>query len=92
MPYDSRMEHMAISKACRILHGKAKLARVIGVSSPTVHQWISGHRPIPIERCVAIERATGGAVTRRDLRPNDWQDIWPELADADHPAPAEAAA
>lgn len=31
--------------------------------------------------CVAIERATGGAVTRRDLRPDDWQDIWPELAE-----------
>lgn len=31
--------------------------------------------------CVAIERATGGAVTRRDLRPDDWQSIWPELAE-----------
>ena len=30
--------------------------------------------------CVLIERATGGQVTRKDLRPNDWQDIWPELA------------
>ena len=31
--------------------------------------------------CVAIERTTGGAVTRRDLRPADWRDIWPELAE-----------
>lgn len=30
--------------------------------------------------CVLIERATGGQVTRKDLRPDDWQDIWPELA------------
>ncbi|HDR9439500.1 helix-turn-helix domain-containing protein [Burkholderia multivorans] len=30
--------------------------------------------------CVAIERESAGSVTRRDLRPNDWQDIWPELA------------
>ena len=29
---------------------------------------------------LAIERATHGAVTRRDLRPNDWHLIWPELA------------
>lgn len=29
--------------------------------------------------CSAIERASGGAVTRQDLRPHDWQDIWPEL-------------
>jgi len=35
---------------------------------------------VPVERCVAIERATKGAVTRRDLRPNDWLQIWPELA------------
>lgn len=41
-----------------------------------------------MDRCVAIERVTGGAVTRRDLRPDDWWLIWPELVDADHPAPA----
>jgi DNA-binding transcriptional regulator YdaS (Cro superfamily) len=35
---------------------------------------------VPIERCVPIERATNGAVTRKDLRPDDWQEIWPELA------------
>lgn len=35
---------------------------------------------MPVLHCVAIERATAGAVTRRDLRPNDWHLIWPELA------------
>ncbi|MDR0672749.1 MAG: helix-turn-helix domain-containing protein [Zoogloeaceae bacterium] len=58
----------------------ASLARKVGVSSGFVSQWCSGFRPVPIARCVAIERATGGAVTRRDLKPDDWQDIWPELA------------
>jgi len=29
---------------------------------------------------VSIERATDGAVTRKDLRPEDWHEIWPELA------------
>ena len=37
-------------------------------------------RGVPIEQCVPIERATLGAVTRKDLRPDDWADIWPELA------------
>jgi DNA-binding transcriptional regulator YdaS (Cro superfamily) len=32
------------------------------------------------ENCVVIERATGGLVTRKDLRPDDWERIWPELA------------
>lgn len=30
--------------------------------------------------CVAIERESHKAVTRPGLRPDDWQDIWPELA------------
>ncbi len=29
--------------------------------------------------CVLVERHSGGAVTRRELR-TDWQAIWPELA------------
>lgn len=37
-------------------------------------QWLSNARPVPVERCSAIERATNGAVTRRDLRPKDWAD------------------
>ena len=45
-----------------------------------VSQWGSGTRPVPIERCVPIERATLGKVTRKDLRPDDWHEIWPELA------------
>lgn len=50
-------------------------------------QWASGARPIPLERCTPIELATDGKVTRKDLRPDDWQAIWPELAEA---APASA--
>jgi len=30
--------------------------------------------------CVAIERATGGQVTRFDLCPGDAHEIWPEAA------------
>lgn len=58
----------------------ARLARAIGVQPQLMWQWTAGVRPVPIERCVPIERATDGAVTRRDLRPDDWQEIWPELA------------
>lgn len=64
------------------------LARLISVPAQLMWQWARGKRPVPIERCVAIERATDGAVTRQDLRPDDWRDIWPELADAT-PAPAQ---
>jgi DNA-binding transcriptional regulator YdaS (Cro superfamily) len=62
--------------------GQTDLARAIGAPAQLVWQWARGVRPVPIGRCVPIERATAGAVTRKDLRPDDWQDIWPELADA----------
>lgn len=59
---------------------KANLARSVGVSPALLHQWIEGIRPVAIRHCLAIERATDGQVTRKDLRPDDWQNIWPELA------------
>lgn len=67
----------------------ADLAREVGVSSSLLYQWRTGRRPVPLEHCAAIERATSGAVTRRDLRPDDWQRIWPELAELAPPAVAE---
>lgn len=57
----------------------AKLAAALQVSPSYLSQMSSGASPISPERCVAIERATGGVVTRKDLRPNDWHLIWPEL-------------
>ena len=60
----------------------AQLRERIGVKSDMqVRQWqhgYAGRRPSP-EYCVAIEVATDGKVTRRDLRPDDWMRIWPEL-------------
>ena len=50
-----------------------ELARLIGVSPVLVSQWRKGRRPVPAERCPAIERATKGAVRCEDLRPDvDW--------------------
>ena len=60
--------------------GKSNLARKIGGHASDLSDWLSGDRPVPVHRCTAIEAATDGAVTRRDLRPDDWQQIWPELA------------
>lgn len=70
--------------------GGIALAKVIGVSQPTVSDWCTGKKRVPVERCVPIERATLGAVTRKDLRPDDWQDIWPELVTPPTTEPATA--
>lgn len=71
---------VAAQKAAELLGGNFALAKVCGVSPQAVSQWVKGTRPISERRCVAIEKATKRAVTRQELRPDDWQEIWPELA------------
>lgn len=68
-----------IEKAVSILGSQAALARACGVSQPAISKWLSGGIVSP-ENASAIERATDGAVTRKQLRPDDWREIWPELA------------
>lgn len=62
---------------------KADFARAVGVSPALLHQWIERIRPVAIQHCSVIERQTEQKVSRKDLRPDDWQKIWPELAAAE---------
>ena len=64
--------------AARIVGGREALGRILGVSAAAIGNWKS--RGVPFEQCMPIERATLGVVTRRMLRPDDWQIHWPELA------------
>ncbi|WP_438396424.1 transcriptional regulator [Caballeronia sp. DA-9] len=66
----------------------SKLATALGISPSYLSQLASGLSSISPERCVAIERETFRAVTRKDMRPSDWRLIWPEL---ETPRTAEAA-
>ena len=68
-----------IKRAAESIGSQAALAEAIGVKQPTVSEWARGDRPVPIERCTAIEQATGRDVMRWHLRPDDWHRIWPEL-------------
>lgn len=70
----------ALTTAIGVTKGVSELARLIGVSQSAVSNWRARGGLVPVEHCTAIERATAGAVTRRDLRPDDWHRIWPELA------------
>lgn len=63
----------SITTAVELLGGVTALARRFGVTPPTVHQWLSGKRPIPAERCPVIERLTHHVVTCEQLRPDvEW--------------------
>jgi len=67
------MEKNPVIAACEKVGGQAALARILGVKPPSVNQWVKADRPVPAERCPAIEKATGGAVRCEDLRPDvDW--------------------
>lgn len=62
-------------------NGAVALSKSLGCSLQFFYQLKKGLRAISPHRAVLIERATGGAVTRKDLRPHDWREIWPELAE-----------
>lgn len=72
---------MTLSEYFALAHGnQSALAAAIGSHQPTVRAWAMAVRPIPVEHGAAIERATGGQVTRQELFPDTWARIWPELA------------
>lgn len=60
---------LALQKAAELIGGQAAVGRLFGISRAAVNQWSQ----CPPERVIALERATSGAVTRQQLRP----DIYP---------------
>lgn len=70
--------------------GSSKLlAKRLGITAVYLSQLASpeNKRVASAALCVSIERETERHVTRRDLRPDDWHLIWPELTD-EQPAAA----
>lgn len=57
----------------------SKLSSAIRAHAPDVSRWASGERPVPLDKCYAIEKATDYQVMRWDLHPDKWHLIWPEL-------------
>ena len=62
------------------LGGSTAVARLMGESAPAVHMWRT--RGIPADKLIRLAPIAEqrGIATRRDLRPDDWHLIWPELA------------
>ncbi|EDW2054875.1 helix-turn-helix domain-containing protein [Salmonella enterica subsp. enterica] len=63
-------ENILFKQACSSIGGQASMARYLGVTSPTINQWVKGKRQIPAARCPSIEKVTNGEVTCEDLRPD----------------------
>ena len=62
-----------LEKAVEIVGGQSALARACGVKQGHVWYWLNEADQVPAEHVLKIEEATGGKVSRHDLRP----DIYP---------------
>lgn len=59
----------ALDKAIGHVGGAASLAEKLGIWNTAITNWKARGR-VPATRCIQIETATAGAVTRYDLRPD----------------------
>lgn len=84
------MAPMNLSEWVSAERGRCKrLAEHLRVPQSFVSKMTSGEKPVPVVHMAAIERFTHGAVTRRDLRPDDAHLIWPDLATTEVAAAGE---
>jgi DNA-binding transcriptional regulator YdaS (Cro superfamily) len=64
-----------------ILGGTAKVAKLCKISLAGVSQWRKNG--IPQDKLIflaaSLEKVTEGKITRKQLFPDTWQDIWTEL-------------
>lgn len=63
-------EMRALKRAIDKAGGQSALARACGVKQGHVWHWLNKSRRVPAEQALAVEAATGGAVTRYELRPD----------------------
>lgn len=67
------MSQEALQRAVEIVGGQTALAEKLGVKQGHIWYWLNKANRAPAEQAIAIEAATGGQVTRHQLRP----DIYP---------------
>jgi DNA-binding transcriptional regulator YdaS (Cro superfamily) len=58
---------------------RATFCKACGTTEGYLRKAISAKQSLRVPLCVAIERESVGAVTRKDLHPDDWAANWPEL-------------
>lgn len=69
----------AAKRAVQLMGGPVKAARELEIENyQTVQSWESNG--VPVAWCVKVERLLKGGMTRPQLRPDDWECYWPELA------------
>jgi DNA-binding transcriptional regulator YdaS (Cro superfamily) len=85
MDTQKNQSHESLCRAIAWAGSQVALANILKkhddkISQPHIQKWLKSPVGVPPEHCVSIEKET--PETRKQLRPNDWQKFWPELAAA----------
>lgn len=72
----------AVAEAIRLAGGPTSCARAIGGTTQSWCFYRDGERPLPEKYGARLERLAGGQVTRAEMWPDGYAEIWPELAAA----------
>jgi hypothetical protein len=75
------MEKISSTAMIRLLGGCTRVSKIVNVSVPAVSMWQNGD--IPYDKLVilaaTLEKESHGLITRKNLFPNNYKLIWPEL-------------
>lgn len=74
------MKNLDVKKFIEQLGGTTAVAKMLGIKQPSVWEW--GQRnTVPREKMIFLAPVAEkmGIATRKELLPNDWHRIWPEL-------------
>lgn len=78
------MLNMTSDQFIDALGGTFAVAALLGIKPPSVSRWRGGRSvfAIPDDKLIRLApiAEAKGIASRRDLRPDDWLQIWPELA------------
>jgi DNA-binding transcriptional regulator YdaS (Cro superfamily) len=68
-----------------LLGGSTKVAKLTGVTPNAVSMWRKNNIPYAqfVFLAATLEKDSHGLITRKDLFPNSWHLIWPELQESD---------
>jgi hypothetical protein len=75
------MDKITSTAMIRLLGGCTRVSKMVNVSVPAVSMWQNGD--IPYDKLVilaaTLEKESHGLVSRKNLFPNNYKLIWPEL-------------
>jgi len=68
-----------------LLGGTTKVAKLLSVTPNAVSMWRKNNIPYSqfVFLAATLERESNGLITRKDIFPQSWHIIWPELQESE---------